>query len=144
MRGKCLCGDVEFEVLAESLGVYQCHCSLCRKQGGSASNSATIVAKNEFRWIAGEEKIGRWRKATGFRSDFCSSCGSPVPNTLDDSDFVWIPVGLIEETLNLIVVAHLHTASMAAWDPSQLTVARFETAPKLEELVAILKANRDA
>ena len=44
MQGKCLCGQVAFEILGAVPKLYQCHCSLCRKQGGSTSNTATIVA----------------------------------------------------------------------------------------------------
>lgn len=145
MRGECLCGDVQFEILVGSLGAYQCHCSLCRKQGGSASNTATIVRSNEFRWLKGEASIGKWRKATGFRSEFCRACGAPVPNAVGDTDLIWIPVGLINGTLNLKVVAHLHTASMAAWDPSELNnAARFEATPELSELLSLLDEARDA
>ena len=34
LRGSCLCGRVRFEVTAPFPKLYQCHCSLCRKQGG--------------------------------------------------------------------------------------------------------------
>lgn len=143
MRGTCLCGDVQFEIDAESFGVIQCHCSLCRKQGGSASNSATFVPRHTFRWLKGEGQIGTWRKASGFRSDFCRSCGSPLPNPLGDTDLVWIPVGLIDDAPNLQMVAHIYTESMASWDPSQLTEPSFGEMPPFNDLVSLMHGGED-
>ncbi|MFK7965496.1 MAG: GFA family protein [Burkholderiaceae bacterium] len=138
MRGSCLCGDVQFEIDMDSLGVTQCHCRLCRKQGGSASNTTTFVPVNKFRWLQGEGNVGKWRKATGFRSEFCRSCGSPVPNPLGDTDLIWIPVGLIDGDPDLKVVAHIYTDSKATWDPSVLAEPSFGEMPPFEELAALM------
>ena len=116
MQGNCLCGKVVFEILSPIRNLYQCHCSLCRKQGGSASNTATFVADNAFRWLAGQGNVTSWVKPTGFRSDFCSTCGSPVPNPLRTSGYWWIPAGLLDGALEAEVVAHLFVASAAKWD----------------------------
>ena len=34
--GKCLCGKVEIKIEGEISEVIHCHCSLCRKNGGTA------------------------------------------------------------------------------------------------------------
>jgi hypothetical protein len=80
MRGNCLCGKIAFQIIGDLPKLYQCHCSLCRKQSGSSSNSATFVEAARLRWISGQDHIASYVKPTGFRSDFCSHCGSPVPN----------------------------------------------------------------
>lgn len=54
MHGSCLCGAVEFEILGSLAKLYQCHCSLGRKQGGSTSNTVTAVRAENLRWLAGE------------------------------------------------------------------------------------------
>ena len=116
MRGKCLCGLVEFEVEGTLPRLYQCHCALCRKQGGSSSNTATIVNAENFRWLSGQEPISSWVKDTGYRSDFCSKCGSPVPNPLRSSPYYWVPVGLLDDDQQLEIAAHLFVGSKAPWD----------------------------
>jgi hypothetical protein len=63
MRGYCLCGKIEFAIAGDRFKLYQCHCSLCRRQGGSLSNTATIVASENFRWLRGLEFISSWKKA---------------------------------------------------------------------------------
>ena len=135
MRGKCLCGLIEFEVLGVAPKLYQCHCSLCRKQGGASSNTAAIVAQEQFRWLSGQEHISSWVKDTGFRSDFCSNCCSPVPNPLRSTPYYWVPAGLFEEGVQLIVSAHLFVGSKASWDVIASPGTQYETMPELSELL---------
>jgi len=138
MRGKCLCGSVEFEVLVAAPRLYQCHCSLCRRQGGSSSNTAAIVSAGQLRWLAGEGQISSWVKDTGFRSDFCARCGSPVPNTLRGLPYYWIPIGLLDGGDGLKVFAHLYVGSKAPWDVIASPGTQFEEAPELSELISML------
>lgn len=138
MRGHCLCGQVEFEIEGSRFNLYQCHCSLCRRQGGSLASAATIVSGEKFRWLRGVEFISSWKKASGFRSDFCSSCGSPVPNPLRNLPYFWIPAGLLEDGSGLKIIAHLCVASKADWDTSPLQGACYDELPNLSEFIALL------
>ena len=117
-KGHCLCGSVQFTISGKLPNLYQCHCSLCRRQSGAACNTATIVPAEQFAWTAGENLIKTWQKPSGMSSHFCGECGSPVPNLLSgDRSLVWIPVGLLDEVESKIV-AHLCCDSRAAWDDS--------------------------
>ncbi len=87
MIGRCLCGGIEYELTGLSGNIYQCHCTLCRKQGGSSSNSGTVVPMNQLTWLKGEGNIKTWVKETGFTSSFCENCGSLVPNLLRKLDY---------------------------------------------------------
>jgi hypothetical protein len=98
MRGSCLCGSTEFQIDGDLPRIYQCHCSLCRKQGGSSSNAAIIVEARNLRWIAGQEDVSSYVKPTGFRSDLCdplASSGSNInliiPNTHIDPISASVP-----------------------------------------------------
>lgn len=140
MRGSCLCGKVRFEVDGPYPRLYQCHCSLCRKQGGSASNTGLIVAPDKFRWLGGEDLIGKWQRSTGFRSHFCTRCGAPVPNPLRDTGYVWVPGGLLDGDEALEIGAQLHLDSRAHWAQVPAGGRRFPTAPSLDELITLLHA----
>jgi hypothetical protein len=141
--GKCLCGAVEFEIDPPYPALYQCHCSLCRKQGGSVSNTGMIVAADKFRWLTGEPLITTWARTTGFRSHFCSRCGSPVPNPLRDTGFIWVPSGLLEGDGPLEIGAQLYLGSTASWDEAPGRGRQFETAPELVELIAFLHSRSE-
>lgn len=139
MIGKCLCGEVQFELCGDIPNLYQCHCSLCRKQGGSSANAATIIHESQFSWKSGEGHISYFKKDTGFSSDFCSHCGSPVPNRLRDTALYWIPAGLLEDDDELEVVAHLYTHSKASWEEIPNSGQQFEEMPSLDALVRALQ-----
>lgn len=136
--GRCLCCAVEFEVDPPYPALYQCHCSLCRKQGGSLSNTGMIVATDRFRWLAGESLITQWTRSSGFRSFFCSCCGAPVPNPLRDTGYIWTPSGLLEDGARLEIRAQLHVDSRASWDVAPGPGKPFSTAPELPELIRLL------
>ncbi|WP_072044867.1 GFA family protein [Aliterella atlantica] len=138
MIGSCLCGSVEFEIDGDEFNIYQCHCSLCKKQSGTTSNSSTIVGSDSLRFVKGNDSIKSWIKDTGFRSDFCSNCGSPVPNPLRDLDLYWVPVGLLPASVKATVVAHLCTSTISTWHLVGSGVAKFQDVPALELLKQML------
>lgn len=140
MRGHCLCGQIAFDIEGTHFKLYQCHCSLCRRQGGSLSNTAAIVPSGKFRWIRGHESISSWKKESGFRSDFCSICGSPVPNPLRGLPYHWVPAGLLEDSKKLEIVAHLCVASRASWDIAPLQGSCHDALPDLPEFIALLES----
>ncbi len=138
LRGSCLCGRVRFEVTGPFPKLYQCHCSLCRKQGGSVSNTGLIVATDKFRWTAGEDGIGKWQRSTGFRSYFCERCGSTVPNPLRDTGYVWVPAGALDDAGTLEIGAQLFLGSKLPWDIPRNDGLQLESAPDLAELISML------
>ncbi|RBP31177.1 hypothetical protein DET50_106200 [Marinobacter pelagius] len=130
MNGECLCGKVQFEIQGDLPNLYQCHCSLCRKATGSAANAATFVHQQDFRWLSGQDRITSFQKPTGYRSDFCSVCGSPVPNQLRGTELVWIPAGLLEEDFDAVVNVHLHLNSAAKWERDSENCVRLGAGPE--------------
>ncbi|KGJ89424.1 GFA family protein [Thalassotalea sp. ND16A] len=116
MIGKCLCEEIEFEINGTLPNFYQCHCSLCRKLSGSASDTATFLDKTQFQWLKGKESIFSFETSTGYRSDFCRVCGSTVPHLMNNKRQYWVPAGLLEGELDSIVTSHIFVGSKAHWD----------------------------
>lgn len=138
LQGSCLCGDVRYEVRGPFPRLYQCHCSLCRKQGGSVSNTGLIVKAGNFRWLSGEEGIGRWQRPSGFRSWFCARCGSTVPNPLRDTGYAWVPAGTLDDDAPFAIGAQVFLASRMSCDQPRTDGLQFDEAPALAELIALL------
>lgn len=137
MIGSCLCGAVKFEAKVDRLKIYQCHCSLCRKQTGTASSCGSIINADDLVWVSGENNISKWEKSTGFTSHFCSACGSSVPNKFRGSPYCWVPAGLIESD-DIEVVANIFVCDAAKWSAVSTQTNPFETRPEVEDLVALL------
>jgi hypothetical protein len=138
LAGSCLCGVVRFAVSGPFPKLYQCHCSLCRKQGGSVSNTGLIVAADKFRWISGEDRLGQWQRSSGFRSHFCQVCGSTAPNMLRDTGFVWVPSGLLDGDGPLEIGLQLYVGSKPSWDVVPSGGRHYESAPDMAELIELL------
>ncbi len=134
MQGKCLCGGVRFSLSGELPNLYQCHCSLCRKVSGSSSNSALKINRDQLRWDAGEELVQKYQTDSGFKSHFCSRCGSPLPNLTANDSAWWVPVGLLENGEGLSIAAHMFVASRAPWDVIAEGVEQFDEMPDAEQL----------
>lgn len=138
MIGKCLCNAVQFEITGDVPNLYQCHCSLCRKQGGTSSNAATLIHKNKFSWLSGEGKISRYKMEDGFTSHFCSICGSPVPNRLRDTNKIWVPAGSLSGEIDSRIVVHIYTKSKASWDKKLNEGKQYDEMPDFETLYDML------
>ena len=137
MNGSCLCGEVKFKIHLEKLKLYQCHCSLCRKQSGTASSTGTVIESKNLEWISGMTKIDKWESSTGFTSHFCSQCGSPVPNEFRNTSYSWVPAGLIESG-DIEVVANIFVCDSVRWSNVSAKINPFETKPEVVELIKLL------
>jgi hypothetical protein len=139
MQGKCLCGGVQFNLSGEIPNLYQCHCSLCRKVTGSSANAAFRIDRAQLSWVEGETLVRKYESDTGFKSHFCSRCGSPLPNLTAADSAWWVPVGLLEETEELQVAAHLFVDSRATWDVIAGSGEHFDEMPEAEALADLLR-----
>jgi len=115
---------------------------LCRKQGGTSSSLAIIVEARNFSWVTGREHISSYVRPSGFRSDFCAKCGSPVPHTLRTTAYYWVPAGLLDDLETLEIGAHLYTESKASWETIPSDAPHFETMPKPSQLMELLSSRK--
>ncbi|MEM7283731.1 MAG: GFA family protein [Pseudomonadota bacterium] len=116
IRGECNCGEIAFEVTADTSDVFVCHCSICRKFTGSNGIAVVIVSAKDFQWTQGESLITTWRKpGHDWQVWFCKQCGSTLPGKNDETQR-FIPAGSITEGANTLKVAHhIHVDSKATW-----------------------------
>lgn len=136
--GQCSCGAVGYKFSAESLMAYQCHCSICRKATGSAFTTTLMSKEANFIWLRGEESITSYAKESGYKVNFCSHCGSPVPNKFRDFPLFSIPVGSIEGEPLVYVTVQLCLSSRANWDSDILQGRQFDEMPRLDEMFEFL------
>lgn len=122
--GSCLCGNVRFEFINEARVFQYCHCSRCRKFTGSAHASNIIVDPDKFRWIKGEEHVGRYElpEASHFATSFCKKCGSSLPWITKSHKAVVIPAGTLDDDPEIRPQHNIFYANKAPWyeDPNSL------------------------
>lgn len=137
--GSCLCGVVQFQVRSVIDTIYYCHCGLCRKQTGSGFNAASLVEQSHFSWLQGDQQIRQYQKASGFRSAFCNVCGSCVPNQVNQTSWMWIPLGLLDSDITPIQRLNFCVNSKAAWVESPSADKHYSELPSFTELKAYFK-----
>jgi hypothetical protein len=126
IKGHCLCGGVAFEIEGDTTEIGMCHCSKCRRVSGVASNAEFMTAKDNLRFVSGEDLLTRFELPTGWHSRFCSRCGSPAPKLHPGGGAYWVPAGLIEGDPGLKVAGHIYVGSKAPWDEIAGSAPQFE------------------
>jgi len=130
-EGSCLCGEVTYEITG-NLGVFQyCHCSRCRKFTGSAHASNIFVSPNQFRWLNGEAKIGRFEptETKYFATSFCKNCGSSLPWSVKSGKAVIIPAGTLDSHPGIEPFQNIFYASKADWYQEASELVKYDELP---------------
>jgi len=138
IKGQCLCGTVKYRFTAEELMAYQCHCSICRKSNGTAFSTMIFAEEPHFSWLCGQELITTYAKETGFKVQFCSQCGSPVPNQFRDYPLYSIPAGSLDHHHEIEVAAQIYLDSRANWDNDFVAGHRIAGAPNIRQMLELL------
>jgi len=116
IRGSCLCKRVRFEIHGKPGRSSHCHCSMCRKAHGAAFGSYVTVKVGDFRMLAGEESILRYRSSPGAERTFCARCGSTLQFiSLKRPDIVDVALGVLDDDPGIRVPYHIFVASKAPW-----------------------------
>jgi len=139
IHASCLCGGISLQLAELPRHYYQCHCSLCRKQGGAASSAATIVQTDHITWLKGMALVTCYQKPTGFKSYFCQTCGSPLPNPIGDVSLSWFPLGILDDPVQITLTMHLFTNSMASWEPAPAGGVCHRDMPPVQEILEALR-----
>src|SRR5262245_27216927 len=104
-RGSCLCGGIQFEVTGAPF-ISTCHCSMCRKNTGSALSGAARLAAADFAFLKGADLVQRYESSPGVFRAFCKVCGSRAPSHWAPGNLVFIPAGLFDDDPGARLVAH--------------------------------------
>jgi GNAT superfamily N-acetyltransferase len=127
IRGKCLCGSFQFEILGPIGEVRLCHCDLCRRANGTAFSANARIPLERYRVIAGEDLISEYESSLGARRCFCSRCGSPVfARVAQDPDHIRIRLGTLDREADAEITAHVWVGSKAQWDRLIWAVPSYE------------------
>lgn len=117
MKGSCLCGGVVYEVEPPFRVFQYCHCRRCRKLSGSAHSANIHVPAGQFRWLTGEDLVGRYdlAEAKYLAPCFCRRCGASLPWRAKGVDNVIVPAGGLDEDPGDRPSQNIYWESRACW-----------------------------
>ena len=120
LRGSCLCGAVQYEISGDPTKFYHCHCTRCRKATGTGHATNLFIQPGTLKWIKGEGMTTFYKvpEAKRFARQFCTTCGSPLPRVVPDTDIVILPAGTLDSEPTIKPQARIFWDSRASWSCS--------------------------
>jgi hypothetical protein len=127
--GSCLCGAVRYEIDGELAPIQLCHCSQCRRASGTAFAANMPIREENFRVVAGEDRMKRYESSPGKARLFCAGCGSQLISRSGGAPgWVRVRAGTLHEPVDAPLAFHFHVASQAAWWPITDDLPRYPDA----------------
>ena len=126
--GKCLCGELEIKIKGEISDIIHCHCSLCRKNSGTAFATNGFINSSEFEIVSGRKNLSKFSFKPGRNRHFCTSCGSPVYSSNEqDPTRYRIRLGIIDSDITERPISHNFVSSKANWEELDVELPRYDS-----------------
>lgn len=125
--GKCLCGEVHIKLNGNISDIIHCHCSLCRKNSGTAFATNGFINAAEFEITSGKTSLSSFSFKPGRSRHFCSKCGSPVySSNADDPTRLRIRLGIFDSDITEKPMSHNFVSSKANWEELDAKLPRYD------------------
>ena len=126
-HGKCLCGVVQISIAGSITDIIHCHCSLCRKNSGSAYATNGFIKNDDFTVVSGAENLAKFTFKAGRHRYFCAHCGSPVYSANEqDPTRLRIRLGILDSDITEKPISHNFVTSKANWEDLDEKLPRYE------------------
>ena len=145
--GRCLCEAVRYEVTAEPLVVYACHCSDCQTSTGSAFVLAMRLPAGSAAITRGPAKPFVRSRADGRKKAImrCTECLTALwSESLPAADYLTVYAGSLDESPTLIPDAHIWTQDTQPWITLPRNVPCFEQGPPDMDVLVQARKSRQA
>lgn len=131
-KGSCLCGEVTYEIEGPFKIFQYCHCSRCRKFTGSAHSANLFVPPDQFRWVGGEEFVGRYehKEARYLATTFCKQCGSSLPWMVQGGKNIVVTAGTLDDDPEVKPMWNVFWGSHAPWLEETDNLPKYDELPK--------------
>jgi hypothetical protein len=117
--GRCLCGEVTYEITGDPLATVVCHCDHCQRQSGGAF-SVNVVLHTSQLSLSGTlqtfEETGEHDDGVYVRRRFCGGCGSPIVSELVLTDgVIAVKAGTLDDRSGLRPVVEAWCVDRQPW-----------------------------
>jgi len=125
--GQCLCGAVQVKIQGAISDIIHCHCSLCRKNSGTAFATNGFIQAADLEITSGKNSLSSYAFKPGKNRHFCTTCGSPVysSNEQDPSRYR-LRLGILDSDIIERPVSHNFVSSKANWEELDAQLPRYD------------------
>ncbi|MBU3005885.1 GFA family protein [Paraglaciecola arctica] len=125
-HGSCLCGAIKIELSGSIEDIIHCHCSLCRKNSGTAYATNGFINTSELNITDPQNKLGTYEFKPGKNRHFCTVCASPIfSSNADNPSKLRIRLGIIDSDITERPLSHNFVSSKANWDNLDADIPRY-------------------
>jgi hypothetical protein len=114
LKGKCLCGCVEYSVEDAFLYAVNCHCSNCRRATGSAFKPLAGIERTKLKVTVGSDGLLVFGKELNHDAH-CGKCGSLLYSVVREGEYVHVTLGTLVDDPTIRPSAHIFVGSKAPW-----------------------------
>lgn len=128
IKGRCLCGKVEWTADAAPTFSGYCYCGNCRRMSGSG-RSPFIGFEAEHVAIVGETRcyFDSSEEGSGIERHFCPACGTRMYSTPGSSpQFRIFYAGSLDNPDSFQPAFAIHAASKVAWESIPVELEAFD------------------
>ena len=113
LTGGCLCGSVRYEARPSHRDGYYCHCRMCQLAFGNTRAAYFNLRKSQVTWLTPPAFYVSSKIA---RRGFCRRCGSPLSFEFNDSEYMDLSVGSLDDPSAMKPVEHWSVETrISAW-----------------------------
>jgi hypothetical protein len=128
--GRCHCGSIRFEFSGEPGEVSFCHCSICRRVGGSAFAAYVEVSEAALEVSEVKARLSRYKPTERLEKDFCENCGVQIFTRHESyPGLVYINLCAMTDDHSLAPEYHQFVASKAKWHEISDTLPQYTEWP---------------
>ena len=116
--GGCACGKIRYDLIADPITLYACHCTDCQTDTGASFALSMYVAREAITLTRGEPELHEYALPDGRerRTYRCPDCGGElwgIPRRFPD--LLNLRPGTMDDTSWLQPVGHIWTRSRQPW-----------------------------
>jgi hypothetical protein len=128
LEGGCFCGAVRYRAEEHTDSVAHCHCQHCRAASGATLMTWVEVPRAAFEWRGEEPASYRhesdWKTPVTRR--FCGNCGTSLTYERDESDFLDVAVGSVDDPEAVRPAHHVYDSRRIEWVDVADQLPRYE------------------
>jgi len=116
VKGRCYCGNVQFEILLPVRNVINCYCNMCRRLSGADYTTWVSVANESFLLTNGQDKLSEFQITPESTQTFCAVCGTRIATVSGIyPQVVGVLRGVIDGDIHCSASGNYFVSDKASW-----------------------------
>lgn len=117
--GRCLCGQITYELSGDLIATAVCHCDHCQRQSGGAF-SLNLIALEPQMNVSGSlrtfEDRGENGDAVYVHRRFCGDCGSPIYSAMvEPAGVIAVKAGTLDDRSEVVPTVEVWCEHKQPW-----------------------------